>query len=108
MSYAIDIPAPLQSLLEGFPQRTRMAIHGMLDRMARRAEVWGPEDTRWEHLARHEGEGLCFYADGCCVKVELQPEARRLVLREIGRVLVHVPATGGALGQDVLGSHPEH
>jgi hypothetical protein len=108
MAYVIDIPAPLRSLMEGFPLRTRAAIHGTLDRMARWAEFWEPGDARWERLARHDGQGLHFYADGCCVRVELQPGVRRLALREIGRVLVHLPGGWRTHGQDVVGSHLEH
>jgi hypothetical protein len=94
MPYTIDIPAALLKLMEELPLRTCSAIYGTLERMGVLAELWGPGDERWQLVARPDGKGLCFYADGCCVRVRLQPEGRRLVVREIGRVLVHLPGQG--------------
>jgi len=96
MSYAIDIPASLSALMEGFPLRTRAAIYGTLERIIQHAELWGPDDERWEQLAWRDGEGLRFYADGCCVRLEFLP-GKRLVLLEIGRILVHLPPEGLAV-----------
>jgi hypothetical protein len=108
MPYTIDIPSPLLALMEELPLRTCSSIYGTLERIGTLAELWPQDDERWGLLARTDGEGLCFYADGCCVRVELRPEERRLVAREIGRVLVHLPAQGFEEGLAVQGSHPEH
>ena len=108
MSYAIDIPPALFKLMEGLPRRTCSALYGTLDRMGVLAELWGQDDKRWQLVARTDGKGFCFYADGCCVRVELHPEERRLEVREIGRVLVHLPAHGLNERRAVQGSHPEH
>jgi hypothetical protein len=108
MSYAIDIPAPLLSLMEELPLRACSSIYETLERMGVLAELWGRDDERWQLVARSNGEGLCFYAEGCCVRVELHPEERRLVVREIGRVLVHLPVQGRHDGYEAQGSHPEH
>jgi hypothetical protein len=108
MPYVIDIPAPLLALMEELPLRTCSAIYGTLERMGVLAELWPQDDERWGLLARPEGHGLCFYADGCCVRVELRPDERRLVMREIGRVLVRLPVQGLEDTYAVQGSHPEH
>jgi hypothetical protein len=108
MPYAIDIPAALLVLMEELPVRTCSAIYGTLDRMGTLAELWDKDDERWQLVARPDGGGLCFYADGCCVRVELYPDERRLVVREIGRVLVRLPPQGLDYGPNLQGSHPEH
>jgi hypothetical protein len=63
-------------------------------RLAEAAERWPVGDPRWGQLARPQGDGLLFYAEGCCVRLEAQPERRRLVVREMGRVLVRLPCSG--------------
>jgi hypothetical protein len=108
MPYVIEIPASLLALMEELPLRTASAIYGALERIGTLAELWPQDDERWELLARTDGGGLCFYADGCCVRVELHPKKRRLVVREIGRVLVHLPVQGLDDGYTLQGSHPEH
>ncbi len=108
MPYAIDIPDASLVLMEELPRRTCGAIYGMLERMAGLAELWSLNDERWQLVARADGQGLCFYADGCCVRVELHPEERRLVVREIGRVLVRLPAHALDDGYALQGSYPEH
>jgi hypothetical protein len=108
MPYVIDIPAPLLALMEELPLRTCSAIYGTLERIGALADLWARDDMRWGLLARPDGAGLSFYADGCCVRVELHPEERRLVIKEIGRVLVHLPVQGLDDKYAVHGSHPEH
>ncbi len=108
MPYAIDIPDALLVLMEELPRRTCAALYGTLERMAVLAELWGKDDERWQLVARADDQGLCFYADDCCVRVELRPEERRLVVREIGRVLVRLPAQTLDDGYSLLGSYPEH
>lgn len=108
MSYTIDIPAPLLALMEELPLRTCSAIYGTLERIGTLAELWAQDDERWGLLARPDGDGLCFYADGCCVRLELHPEERRLVVKEIGRVLVRLPVQGLDDMYAAQGSHPEH
>jgi hypothetical protein len=108
MPYSIDIPATLLVLMEELPPRTCSAIYETLERMGALAELWEKDDERWQLLARPDGEGLCFYADGCCVRVEVLPDERRLLVREIGRVLVRLPPQNLDYGYDLPGSHPEH
>ncbi len=108
MPYTIDIPDALLMLMEELPQRACAAIYGTLERMAVLAELWGQNDERWQLVARANGQGLCFYADGCCVRAELRPEERRLVVREIGRVLVRLPAQALDDRYALQGSYPEH
>jgi hypothetical protein len=108
MPYIIDIPSLLLTLLEELPSRTCSAIYETLERIGTLAELWPQDDERWGVLARLDGQGLRFYADGCCVRVELHTEERRLVVREIGRVLVRLPAQGLDGEYAAQGSHPEH
>lgn len=68
-----------------------MSVQLRLARLAEVAEHWPAGDPRWGQLARQQGEELLFYAEGCCVRLELEPERRRLVVREMGRVLVRLP-----------------
>lgn len=92
MSYAIDIPASLIALMEELPARTGAALCEVFVHLAELAELCSPEDERWDQIAQREEQGLRFYVDGCCVRVELCLELHRLRVREIGRVLVHLPA----------------
>jgi len=104
MSYAIDIPPALLVLMDELPRRTCASVHLMLARIAEAATLWGPEDPRWEQFVQRDGEGLRFYVDGCCVRVCLQPEARRLVVQEIGRVLIHLRVDSPAFEYNFPGS----
>jgi len=99
MSYAIHIPNALFSMMEELPRRTCASIHLALSRMAEMAPYWPLDDLRWERLARRDSEGLHFYVDGCCVRLELDEAQQRLSVREIGRILVHLPAGLLALEQ---------
>jgi len=92
MSYAIHMHSALTSMLESLPLRAQMSVQMRLARLAEVAEQWPAGDPRWEQLARPQGEDLLFYAEGCCVRLGLEPERRRLVVREMGRVLVSLPA----------------
>ena len=96
MSYAIHIPDALFSMMEELPRRTCASIHLALSRMAEMAPCWPLDDLRWERLAQRDSEGLHFYVDGCCIRLELDAAAQCLAVREIGRILVHLPA--GLLG----------
>lgn len=75
-----------------------MSVQLRLARLAEVAEQWPAGDPRWGQLARQQGEELLFYTEGCCVRFGLEPERRRLVVREMGRVLVRLP--GGDEGAD--------
>ncbi|HLL00579.1 MAG TPA: hypothetical protein VK539_08345 [Myxococcaceae bacterium] len=92
MPYSIHIPNMLFSMMEELPRRTCASIHLTLSRMAELAPEWPLDDPRWERLARRDAEGLHFYVDGCCVRLELEAATQCLSVREIGRVLVHLPA----------------
>src|SRR5688572_5306923 len=92
MPYAIQIPDALFALMEELPRRTRASIHLTLSRLADVAPIWLRDDLRWERLAHRDKEGLHFYVDGCCIRLELDAQARCLTVREIGRILVHLPA----------------
>ncbi|NMO16225.1 hypothetical protein HPC49_32535 [Pyxidicoccus fallax] len=92
MSYAIHMHSALTSMMESLPSRARLSVQGRLARLAEAAEQWPAGDLRWGQLARQQGEELLFYAEGCCVRLGLEPERRRLVVRELGRVLVRLPA----------------
>jgi hypothetical protein len=97
MSYAIHMHSALTSLMESLPSRARVSVQLRLARLAEAAELWPAGDPRWGQLARQEGEELLFYADSCCVRLGLEPERRRLVVREMGRVLVRLPGPCHAL-----------
>lgn len=84
----------LSDLMQSLPWRARLSVQGRLARLAEAAERWPVGDPRWGQLARPRGDGLLFYAEGCCVRLEVQPERRRLVVREMGRVLVRLPCSG--------------
>ena len=90
MSYALDLPAHLLSLMEALPRRTCATIHLMLARIAELAALWPPEDGRWTQFVYQDGQGMRFYVQGCCVRFCLEPEARRVVVLELGRVVVHL------------------
>lgn len=92
MPYAIDIPDTVFSMMEELPRRTCACIHLTLSRMAELAPDWPLDDLRWERLAQRDSEGLHFYVDGCCIRLKLDPAAQCLSVREIGRILVHLPA----------------
>ena len=90
MSFAIDLPEHIRSLMEVLPRHTCATIHLMLARIAELATHWPPDDARWKQLAYDDGEGLRFYVRGCCVRLCLEPETRRVVVLGIGRVRVRV------------------
>jgi hypothetical protein len=92
MPFDLDIPSPLASMMELLPLRTRCQLCIRLARIADLAEHWPVGDLRWEQLARRDGAELRLYVEGCCVRVLLQPALERISVREIGRVLVHLPA----------------
>jgi hypothetical protein len=92
MSYAIHVPDSLFSMMEELPRRTCASIHLTLSRLAEVAPYWPLDDMRWERLAQRDNEGLHFYVDGCCVRLERDDAAQCLTVREIGRILVHLPA----------------
>ena len=96
MSYAIHMHSALAELMEVLSSRARLSVQTKLARLAELAEHWPVGDPRWEQLARQDGDALLFYAEGCCVRLELQPEHRRLVVREMGRVLVRLPGSRAA------------
>ncbi|HEX5746741.1 MAG TPA: hypothetical protein VFZ09_10875 [Archangium sp.] len=91
MPYAIELPDHLFALMEELPERTCATIHLMLARIAELAAHWPLDDARWKQLAYQDEQGLRFYAQGCCVQLYLDAEARRVVVRGIGRVLVRLP-----------------
>ena len=101
MSYAIHMHSALTSMLSSLPSRARLSVQGRLARLADAAEEWPAGDPRWGQLARQQGEELLFYAEGCCVRLGLEPERRRLVVREMGRVLVWLP-----VGRDTVDTTP--
>jgi hypothetical protein len=92
MAFDIDLPSPLASMLETLPLRTRCQVCIRLARIADLAELWPVGDLRWEQLARRDGAELRLYVEGCVVRVSLQPALERISVREIGRVVVHLPS----------------
>jgi hypothetical protein len=92
MAFDIDLPPSLASMLETLPLRTRCQVCIRLARIAEAAEHWPLGDLRWEQLARREDSELRLYVEGCVVRVLLQPAFERISVREIGRVLVHLPS----------------
>ncbi|MDY7225844.1 hypothetical protein [Hyalangium rubrum] len=108
MCYDLDIPRPLFELMQELPTRTRIGIYLALSRLSEVASLWPPDDVRWERFGRRNGDGLCFYVEGCCVSVELQPTERRLRVREIGRVLVRLPLDASGLEGNLLSSPAQH
>jgi hypothetical protein len=105
MSYAIDIAPASLALLEELPRRSSACVFAMLEQLAELADLWEWDDPRWARFVQRDAEGLHFYVGGCCVRLELHRDTRRLVVREIGRVLVHLPPQGQALGSDFVGSY---
>lgn len=91
MPFDIDLPSPLASMMDLLPLRARCQLCIRLARIADAAEHWPVGDLRWEQLARRDGSELRLYVEGCCVRVQLQPASQRIVVREIARVLVHLP-----------------
>ncbi|WNG41709.1 hypothetical protein F0U61_54555 [Archangium violaceum] len=91
MSYAIELPDDLFALMEELPRNTCVTIHLMLARIAELAALWPPGDERWTQFVYQDDLGLRFYVQGCCVRLYLEPETRRVVVCGIGRVLVTLP-----------------
>ncbi|QRK11151.1 hypothetical protein JQX13_14390 [Archangium violaceum] len=91
MSYSIDLSDELFALMEELPRHTSVTIHLMLARIAELAALWPPDDERWKQFTYQDDLGLRFYVQGCCVRLYLDPEARRVVVCGIGRVLVTLP-----------------
>jgi hypothetical protein len=104
MSYAIELPDHLFALMDDLPRRTCATIHLMLARIAELAEFWPPDDERWKQFAYQDDQGLRFYAHGCCVQLCVDSEAKRVVVRGIGRVLVRLPHELLNAGADSEGS----
>ena len=92
MAFDIDLPPTLASMMEMLPLRARCQLCIRLARIAEAAEHWPVGDLRWEQLARRDGADLRLYVEGCVVRVQLQPAFERICVREIGRVLVHLPS----------------
>jgi hypothetical protein len=90
MSFSIDLPEHLLCMMEVLPRHTCATIHLMLARIAELAAHWPLDDWRWKQIAYHDDQGLRFYAQGCCVRFSLEPQTRRVVVREIGRVVVRL------------------
>ncbi|HZH15425.1 MAG TPA: hypothetical protein VE057_13825 [Archangium sp.] len=91
MSYAIDLPDHLFALMDELPRRTCATIHLVLARIAELAALWAPDDGRWKQFVYQDDQGLRFYVHGCCVRLWLDSEAKRVVVCGIGRVLVRLP-----------------
>ena len=104
MPFDIDISPSLAFMLEHLPRHTRGLMYLRLARIAEAAEHWPVEDLRWQQLARSEGGELLLYVDHCCLRLELASERRQVVIREVGRVLVHLPR--GQTTQEVTSSAP--
>jgi hypothetical protein len=102
MPFDIDIAPSVASLLEVLSPRTRRTAYMRLGQVADAAERWPQGDLRWEQLAHREGADLYLYVEGCCLRLQLQPLVRRLVVRELGRVLVRLPAEATVEGPEAL------
>jgi hypothetical protein len=92
MSFTIHIDKPLAPLLEELPPPVRVSLQAHLQRIAETAEFLPPEDPRWNEVAQPDGDGLRTYVAGCCVRLHLLPRSRRLVVEQIGRIRVGLPA----------------
>jgi hypothetical protein len=103
MSYAIELPEHLLSVMDELSRRTSTTIHLMLERIAELAECLPLDDERWKQFAYHDGQGMRFYVHGCCVQLRLEPEEKRVVVHGISRVLVRLPYEGLGAGTDSEG-----
>lgn len=92
MSFSIHIDAPLAPLLEDLPLHTRASVQEYLNCIAEAAEYLPPEDPLWLEVGQRDGDGLRLYIAGCCVRLHLLPECRRVAVEQIGRVRVRLPA----------------
>jgi hypothetical protein len=90
MSFVIELPEHMRSLMEVLPRHTCATIHLMLARISELAAHWPPEDWRWKQIAYRDDQGLRFYVGGCCVRFSLEPETRRVVVHGVGRVVVRL------------------
>jgi hypothetical protein len=107
MAYDIYLSDCLFALMDELPRRTCATIHLMLARIAELAENWPAGDERWHRFAYCDDQGLRFYTGGCCVRISLESDTRRLVVREIGRVLARLPAEVQTSDSSAMGS-PAH
>ncbi len=88
MSFAIYIDRPLTPLLEELPSQVFLLLQAHLQRIAEAAEYLPPWDPRWNEVAQPDGDGLRTYVAGCCVRLHVLPDNRRVVVEQIGRVRV--------------------
>lgn len=93
MSFTLHIDAPLAPLLEDLPLHTRVSLLEHLQCIAEAAEYLPPDDPLWLEVGQRDGDGLRLYVAGCCVRLHLLPECRRVVVEQIGRVRIRLPAS---------------
>ncbi len=104
MTYTLEIAPAALALLEELPRRSFACVLAVLEHLVELAGLWERDDPRWEGFVQRDEQGLHFYVEGCCVRLELQRPTRRLVVREIGRVLVHLPPQKQELRANLMGS----
>lgn len=93
MSFTIHIDAPLAPLLEDLPRQMRASLQEHLQCIAEAAEYLPPDDPLWHEVGERDGDGLRTYVAGCCVRLHLLPACRRVVVEQIGRVRICLPAS---------------
>lgn len=91
MAFDIDIPASVARLLEQLRPSVAAGIRERLASLASAAEDWPVSDPRWRTLAHASGPLLRFDVEGHCVSASLLPGQRTLAVRQLGRVVVHLP-----------------
>jgi hypothetical protein len=104
MAYDIYLSECLFALMDELPRRTCATIHLMLARIAELADLWPPGDERWQRFAYCDDQGLRFYTGGCCVRISLEADTRRVVVREIGRVLAHIRSEAHTSDSSAMGA----
>ncbi len=93
MSFTIHIDESLNDLLEELPLHARASLLEYLQCIAEAAEYLPPEHSFWHEVAQPDGDGLRTYVAGCCVRLHLVPDSRQVVVDQIGRVRISLPAS---------------
>lgn len=93
MSFDIHIQAPLAAFLEDLPAQALLCLQEHLEHIALAAELLPPEDPRWSEMVQPDGDGLRTYVAGCCIRLHVRPELRQVVVEQIGRIRLRLPAS---------------
>ncbi|WNG33197.1 hypothetical protein F0U60_05900 [Archangium minus] len=83
----------LTPLMEELPTHVRASLQEQLQTIADAAEYLPPHDPLWREVAQPDGDGLRMYVAGCCVRFHLLPDDRQVLVEQIGRVRIRLPAS---------------